>query len=119
MIAATDLKNALAQHYGSQTIFKHSINPRFFYTEGVQCFAEEAGAYWFLDIVATDIWEFCLSLDFASVVLAVGESGGAAIGVEDGDGGVLWRKGIAYTDCPEGEWIFFYQNSTLLLPLEY
>ena len=119
MTRASNLRNELSKHHGSQCLFQHGINPGFLYTEGVQCFAEEAGAYWFLDIAATEIWEFCLSLEFATIILAAHGDGYGYIRIEDGNGGVLWSKKIPYTNCPEGEWMFFYLNNTLILPSEY
>ena len=37
----------------------------------------------------------------------------------DGNGNDLFTKSIDYTDCPEGEWKFFFTGNVLMLPSEY
>ena len=128
-----ELKAALANYYGSETFYRHALNRRMTYTEGVQAFAKCAGAYWFLDIAATELFALLKvrrtcphaprGEDFLSVLLHV-EGTKAKITADDGNGNVLFTKSIDYThfpcmDCPEGEWRFFFTNNVLMLPSEY
>lgn len=123
-----ELKAALANYYGSETFYRHTLNRRMTYTEGVQAFAEYASAYWFLDIAATELFALLKvkstcphaprGEDFLSVVLHV-EGTKAKITADDGNGNVLFTKLIDYTDCPEGEWKFFFVGNVLMLPSEY
>lgn len=56
MTDANELKSALCAYYGTENYYKHSLmGSRFLYTDGVRFFAQNAGggAYWFLDILAT------------------------------------------------------------------
>ena len=89
------------------------------YTDGVQCFAQNAGggAYWFLDIVATQI--ATIKEDFIAIKLSVPENETiATITATDGNDKLLFTKHVAYTDCPTGDWQFYLTNDVLLLPSE-
>ena len=50
-----DLQRHLRQFTGSECWYRHNLNRNTIYTDGVQFFAENAGAYWFIDIVATEL----------------------------------------------------------------
>jgi hypothetical protein len=113
-----DLRNLLANYYGSETFYRHGLNRRMLYTEGAQAFAENANAYWFLDIVATELFALLKGEDFLTVILHV-EGSKAKITADDGNGNVLFTKSIDYTDCPEGKWKFFFTGNVLMLPSEY
>lgn len=113
-----ELKAALANYYGSGTFYRHDLNRRMLYTEGAQAFAELAGAYWFLDIAATELFALLKDEDFLTVILHV-EGTKAKITADDGNGKVLWSRSIDWTDCPEGEWKFFFTGNVLMLPSEY
>lgn len=109
---------------GTEQWFAHWANRKVTYTEGVQHFAEEAGAHWFLDIVATELLPHCLREEFLSITMTVtGQS--AKIVADDGNGKVVWSKDITYTDCPEGEWKFFMApggpggSCVVMVPSEY
>ncbi len=124
MKTAQELKSQLAQHYGSETFFRHPFNRQAVYTEGVKCFAENAGggAYWLLDILCTEPAILKEARDFASITLTVAD-GTAILAVTDGgkDGNepsTIFRRKIDFTDCPEGTWRFFFENMTLMLPSE-
>ena len=43
----------------------------------------------------------------------------AWIVVTDGNEKELFKKVIKYTDCPDGDWNFFFTGSVLMLPSEY
>lgn len=114
-----ELKAALANYYGSsENLYCRALNRRMAYTEGVRAFAENAGAYWFLDIAATELFALQRNEDFLTVILHV-EGTKAKITADDGNGNDLFTKSIDYTDCPEGEWKFFFTGNVLMLPSEY
>ena len=92
------------------------------YTDGVQCFAEQGGsqgAYWFIDIVATEVWPLLKKQPFMTIVLAVSENDTAEITVGNGNGRVLKTRQIEDTDMQPGDWKFFLTDNVLLLPGEY
>lgn len=107
------LRASLALFMGTENVYHHSLVRNFFYTDGVRHFAREAGggAYWFLDILATEpsIKRLVDAEGFASVRLVVsGKS--ALLTVDDGNGSPpAYRQSIGYTDCPEGEWNLYIE----------
>lgn len=121
MIDATELRSQLALFTGTETWFRHNLNRHFLYTEGVQFFAENAGggAYWFLDIVATEVFKKSASRPFAIIKLAVKDRRAVISAADDSDVPPFWTKDIMFTDCPEGEWVFYFIDNILLLSSEY
>lgn len=128
---ALALHALLANHYGSETIFRHSIVRGFVYTEGVKTFAENAGggAYWLLDILATEpgIAQGVRDEGFVIALLKV-RGGRATLEVgRDMDGGsvvdLVFSRAIDFTDCPDGAWrfylTFYAPRTTCMLPSEY
>jgi hypothetical protein len=121
-----DLKASLAQFHCTDNIYRHSLARDVLYTDGVRFFAQNAstrkngGAYWFLDILATEpaIRRQGMT-DFASITLTVTGSS-AKILVTDGndDSPAVFGRDIEFTDCPEGEWKFFFENGTICLSSE-
>lgn len=118
--AGARLAADLAHFTGTERWYSHWTRSCV-YTDGVKYFAEKAGAYWFLDILATEFTFVCKRHEFLGVTLAV-KDGTASIIVDDGDGKVLRRRKIDFTDCPEGDWKFYFIDGarpTILLPSEY
>lgn len=118
---AHELKRMLAFHYGSETVFKHALVSNVTYTEGVRTFAQNAGggAYWLLDILATEPAIRAQAKEFALITLnSTGEN--AILTVTDGNNGApVYRRVIDYTDCPEGSWMFYMIGTMIMLPSEY
>jgi len=118
--APADLAADLKMFQGTDTWFRHPLCHNFLYTDGVKFFAEHCGngAYWFLDIIATEVAELQETEEFLSIHLIV-EDDKALISVSDGNGRDLYEKAIDYTDAPVGTWKFFLTNNVMLLPSEY
>lgn len=118
MVTQHDLK----QFIGTEQYFFHPLVKQFNYTDGVRYFARNAGghgAYWFLDIVATEFFHHpSRDHDFAAITLKVKDSS-AVISMDDGNGRVIWNRAIEFTDCDEGEWKFYLIGNVMLLPSEY
>jgi len=116
----TALEADLSNFTGTETWWRHGLNKEFLYTDGVQYFAENAGggAYWFLDIVATELFQLQKQTPFQHIQMLVSGQR-AEIIADDGDGHVIWRREIEYTDCPEGMWEFYLTDNVLLLVSEY
>lgn len=127
-----DLLNELNQFHGSDQLYFHWANKNVFYTEGVRHFAERAGngAYWLLDILATEpaILGAVRELGIVFVRLAVRGDSSCTLVVDADDGEPpLYSRHISWTDCParpvtkdepKGEWLFYFENMTLMLPGE-
>jgi hypothetical protein len=112
------LVNDLENFTGTESYTRHGLNRAFLYTEGVEYFAEQAGAYWFLDIMATEVFELQGNNPFISVEMTVFDQK-AVINATDGDETHLWGKRISFTDCPEGTYKFFMIDHVFLLRSEY
>ena len=106
---------------GTEQWFRHPLSSNFLYTDGVKFFAEHCGggAYWFLDILATELADLQEKEEFMSITLDVFDDDSAKITADDGNGNVLWTRNINLTDAEVGKWKFFLQNNVLLLPSEY
>jgi hypothetical protein len=113
-----EIREALMHCTGSEHWYRHPLARACLYTDGAKLFAEMAGAYWFLDIVATEILPLQRREEFILVVLAVCD-GRARITAEDGNCNAFWSRHIEFTDCPEGTWMFYLVNNTILVPSEY
>lgn len=99
------LQSLLNGHTGSETIYKHSLVRSFCYTQGVRDFAREAGggAYWMLDILATEalVRKLILGMGFGLVTLEVDAFKAALLEVrEDSGKPAAYSRRISYTDCP-------------------
>lgn len=114
-----ELKSNLSQFTGSIEWYRHPINRKVLYTEGVQYFAEKAGAYWLLDIIATQPEILKQAQEFAYIKFLAHEDLSGNLSVEDGNGNVIYQKKIGFTDCPIGTWDFYFYTNTIMLPSEY
>jgi hypothetical protein len=112
------LRADLSAFIGTENWHRHGINRQMLLTDGVVYYADQAGAWWFLDIVATEVMRFHPVKPFLSIVLEVHE-GEADILVGDGDGDNLYKRHIHFTDAPAGQWRFYLTDNVLLLPSEY
>lgn len=114
------LRSLLSQHFGTESYTYNPLYPWLKYTDGVCDFAKHAGngAYWFLDIIGTELHKLANREEFLSIALDV-KGSAAVITADDGNGKVLWSKQISFTDCPEGEWKFFLSHHVLMLAQEY
>jgi len=112
------LRADLTAFIGTEQWHRHALNRHMLVTDGVKYFAETAGCYWFLDIVATEVMALQTQHPFLAILLDVRESE-ADIHVTDGDGRKLHRRHIHFTDAPAGHWRFYLTDNVLLLPSEY
>lgn len=125
LAAADKLRDQLTQFYGSEQLYRHGLNKSVLYTDGVQFFAQNAGngAYWLLDILATEPDILKEAREFAHVQLYVDEANQARLVVADGGTDdnaptVAYQRVLNFTDCPPGVWEFYFENMTIMLPGE-
>ena len=108
----------LSGFYGTSAYHKSSLFSKMVHTDGVESFCNQAHAYWFLDVCATEIHPLLEREFFLSIKLnVVNES--AQITVTDGDENQMLIKEIEYTDCPQGIYEFFLTDNVLMLTSEY
>tara|TARA_R100000664_G_C2757510_1_gene145791 strand:- start:1914 stop:2321 length:408 start_codon:yes stop_codon:yes gene_type:complete len=112
---------------GTSQYFKHPLVHNYCYTDGTRYFFEKCsgGAYWFNDIVATEIAPLMEKHDFLVVFLYVKDKK-AIITASDGNDATsptLFEREIEFTDAFPGTWKFYMQKSgertVFFLPSEY
>lgn len=113
-----DLRSNLSQFTGTEFWRRCALNPHCLYTDGVKYFVDQVGGYWLLDILATEFFDLQRNEGFLSITLKV-KDGQADLVIEDGNYKNLATKHIDYTDCPEGDWEFFFSDDVILLRSEY
>lgn len=132
-----DLQTSLDQFTGTETWHRHPLNRRLLHTDGVQYFAEQAEAHWFIDAIALGAYGKKGPVPaavpnknyFGVVLLTSKDSAGSIVIRDDYDendktcGTVLWKTKLEYTDCPEGIWKFYLvddgEHTVLMVPSEY
>lgn len=93
-----ELEAKMAYCYGTKHYYNSPVLC-YLYTDGVKTFVQEAGADWFLSELNRFIYK---QKEFCSLKLVVNNS--KADILKDGKK----VKHISFTDCPDGEWEFFY-----------
>ena len=104
----------------------HRYMGRYLVTDGVKYVADNAGAYWLLDVVFShqltpevrreefQVWT--LTVDLAKQT-------GVVVATDGGKGGrkpkEIARQEIPYTDFPRAEMVFWLEGGTLILPSEH
>lgn len=120
MTEKTLTKADLQNFTGSECVYRHPIARKLVYTEGVQYVAEHGGAYWLIDdIVFNQASPAIAAEEFQLWRLAVADDKTATLTCEDGNGGVVFKTAIEYTDFPLPEIRFYVVNDTIMLTSEY
>lgn len=118
-LTATELENHLSDFHGSETLRKHYFGLLF--TEGIESLAEEAGAYWLIDLVCSyrTQKEYKANVAFQLWSLNLDGNGGCVITMRsDSDTPELIRQVVEYTDFPMN--IEFYCcSNVMMLKSEY
>jgi hypothetical protein len=116
-----DLKATDLGHFtGSETWYRHALVRNILYTEGAAHVAEHGGAHWLLDKIATNQLQPELQHEeFQCWKLRLDESGpGANLTCDDGNGNIVYRERIRWTDFPLPEISLWFENRTIFLPSE-
>jgi len=106
---------------GTAHYYRHGLNRNITFTDGAKYVADEAGAYWLLDLIAVSQGRD-RRLDrqpFQVWTLAVLPDNSATLTVEDGNYNVLLKQRIAYTDFPECGVKLWYSGGVIYLPVEH
>jgi len=115
-LTAADLR----QFTGSECVYRHTLNRKCVYTEGVQYLAEKAGAYWLVDeILLVQPYDPALkAAEFQAWTLTVRDDRSAMLVCTDGNDNQLYAKRIPWTDFPLSSVDLWLENNTLYLPSE-
>lgn len=113
---------------GSVNQYSHKLplTPELRLTEGTKHFADTMGAYWLMDIIATEFLPLLSDEDpIIFIKVTVNNDNSAVIAGTDGDKGdgpiTLHTRNIEYTDLPprDAPYRFFLQDGVFMLPSEY
>jgi len=124
---AKDLIFDFTAFTGSLNQYSHKLpmTPELRLTDGTKAFAERMGAYWFMDIIATEFLPLLSEEDYIIFIqVTVDDTNSAVIVGTDGDKGdgpkILHTRVIEYTDLPPNSGFKFYlSDGLLMLPSEY
>jgi hypothetical protein len=103
---------------GSDNLYKDQLGA--VVTEGVKYFASEGKALWAVSdmIVICKIHKNVRDNPFVSIFVSA-ENGKANIKYDDGDCKCLYSQDYSYTDLPDGDWVFYFTDNTLMVASEY
>ena len=115
-----DFHTAMSHFTGSTCLYHHPTYDTPKYTDGARYFFQNAGggAYWLLDLIATEPAIRKQAQDFAFITLDVKENK-ARLFVTDGNEKQVYERHIEYTDCPAGVWKFYWTDDVLMVSSEY
>jgi hypothetical protein len=111
----------LRQFTGTENWYRHGINRKVLFTDGIEYVANEGGAYWLIDAIAlAQLSEKSVSTEAFQVwTLKVREDRTASLVCDDGNDNIVYTQNIDFTDFPIDEIRFYFTDNTLLLPSEY
>lgn len=110
----------LTQFTGTDNWYRHGLVRSVLFTDGAKYVADSAGAYWLLDEIAlAQRFEPAVQgQQFQSWKLAV-KNNTATLVCEDGNGTVVYRKPIPFTDFPGEGVTLWFCNNVIMVPSEY
>ena len=109
----------LMQFTGTTRWYRHALMRDVIYTDGAKYVADAGEAYWLLDAIAS--WQLDRKVkaeEFQAWQLKVEDNKGV-LTCDDGNGRIVARQEIEYTDFPLPEITLYYANNTIHLPSEY
>jgi hypothetical protein len=121
-VSAKELADLMEQFCGTEQYYRLTSC---LITDGMKAVADRAGAYW----LAEDIG--CFSMEIAERyhhlhpiifwVLTVKDGKASLVAWDDipSENPPLYQHHYDYTDFPEGDWKFYYQQGVVFLPSEY
>ena len=112
----SNANDTLSGYTGTENHYKYS---RFLITDGAKAFANNFSAYWFLDIICS--YQYKLTKQpFQVWNLKLNKTGnGAMVTCDDGNGNIIIKQRIPFTDFPYKEGKMFMCDGVILLPSEY
>jgi len=116
----------LAGFIGSENYYRHFLLKNFLYTDGMKFLADEVGAHWFIDLVASHLVhsETLRKESFQLWAIELNDNGGGLVTVRSDSGRPpIVTQEIDYTDFPENFECYCCSNElgghTLFLKGEY
>jgi len=119
-LTKSQLLNHLEQFIGTE--YYYPLWPNIMLTDGTRYLADTIGCYWLMDAISSHLQRLPKEETFISSKLTV-ENSKAQLNIEDGNGRVLARQRISYTNFPLEEFMLFscwdQKHWVIMLPSEY
>jgi len=114
-------KADLEQFTGTDHYYRHAINRKVLFTDGIKYLADQAGAYWLLDEIALiQPYDKRVAVEpFQVWTLRVTANQTALLTCDDGNGNIVFSKDIEFTDFPLDEVTLWFANGVIYLPSEH
>ena len=113
-----EITSALGQFNGSMVFYRCGVVPQMMFSEGAHFVAESCGAYWLIDGIAIlQLTPKVRAEEFQIWKLAV-TGHKAVLTLDDGNGNIIVRKSVSFTDFPLPEVTLWVENNTIYLPRE-
>ena len=113
-------KADLEQFTGSENWYRHALVRGILFTDGAKFLADRAGAYWLIDEIAFSQRRKKVAAEaFQCWRLHVKQDSTARLTCDDGNGNIVYRKKIDWTDFPLDEVLIYFTDKTILLPSEH
>lgn len=111
---------------GTEGFHLNPLYRNFLYSDGMKACAE-AGCYWLLDILGTELTRPMFKTRDSVICIVsvkVADQRASITGEFEEDDASPYRREIDYTDLPEGEWVFYVSDDgdgklRCILPTEY
>ncbi|MBR6412229.1 MAG: hypothetical protein IKS41_03595 [Alphaproteobacteria bacterium] len=118
MIQSDNLNTIMANCYGTENYYTNNYL-KYNYTDGIKTFCEQASAYWLLSLIQGVYTKYPqMRKDLIAITLMVNDDNTAIITFTD-EKGQFYKQRIPYTDCPVGEWKFYFENNVFFWNGEY
>lgn len=115
---ADTLMQIMGNCYGTENYYTNNYI-HFKYTDGIKTFCEKAQAYWLLNLIQGVYVQYQqMKEDLVHISLMVNQDNTAKITFTDSKG-EFYKQQIPYTDCPIGEWVFYFENDVFFWNGEY
>lgn len=122
-------KSDLAHFTGTENHYRYSplLFRKILLTDGTKYVADQAGAYWLMDIISSmqlepkvrnegfQVWKLLLDDDSKTR----SNMSSAVVTCEDGNGNEVYRQVIDSTNFPLDEIKFYLVDNVIMLPSEY
>lgn len=113
-------EEALYQFTGTSCFYRHEFT-KLKLTDGAQFVREKGGAYWLIDEIAfaQELEPAVAAEMFQDWKLRVEDDRSATLTCGDGNGKIVFKKEIPFTDFPLKRLTLWMTFDTILLPSEY
>ena len=109
----------LSNFCGTSRWYQHHFAKGMSFTDGVKFFAEKAGSFWLVDLIAFEFFPL-LQKDRPFLSIKVVSKGvSTVITVTDGNETQITCRHIQFSTLMAGTWKFYLTDGVLLLPSEY